>query len=105
MKTSSDKIYIGTMSGTSHDGIDVCAIKVTNQISLLKFCSFNYPLKLREDISKAIQQQELSLNMYFELDKKIGIAFGKSIEKFLTQNKINKKNKAIIKRTRTNNKQ
>ena len=96
MKTSSDKIYIGTMSGTSHDGIDVCAIKVTNQISLLKFCSFNYPLKLREDISKAIQQQELSLNMYFELDKKIGIAFGKSIEKFLTQNKINKKNITAI---------
>ena len=96
MKASSDKIFIGTMSGTSHDGIDVCAIKVTNQISLLKFCSFQYPLRLRRDISEVIQQQQLSLDMYFELDKKIGIAFGKSINKFLTQNKINKRNVAAI---------
>ncbi|MDA9634498.1 hypothetical protein N9T33_05590 [Pseudomonadota bacterium] len=45
MKASSDKIFIGTMSGTSHDGIDVCAIKVTNQISLsIVECIFN-PIK------------------------------------------------------------
>ena len=96
MKTSSDKIFIGTMSGTSHDGIDICALKVTSRITLLKFCSFKYPFRLRKDISRAIQQQELSLNMYLELDKKIGIAFSKSIDKFLTQNKINKKNIAAI---------
>ena len=96
MKTSSDKIFIGTMSGTSHDGIDICALKVNRQISLLKFSSFKYPQRLRQAISKAIQQQELSLNMYFELDKKIGIAFSKSISKFLTQNKINKKNVTAI---------
>ena len=96
MKTSSDKIFIGTMSGTSHDGIDICALKATRQISLLKFSSFKYPPRLRQAISNAIQQQELSLNMYFELDKKIGIAFSKSISKFLTQNKINKKNVTAI---------
>ena len=96
MKNSSDKIFIGTMSGTSHDGIDICALKIANQISLLKFSSFKYPTKLREDISKTIQQQKLSLNMYFELDKKIGIAFSKSIDKFLIQNRINKNNVAAI---------
>ena len=96
MKNSSDKIFIGTMSGTSHDGIDICALKIANQISLLKFSSFKYPTRLREDISKTIQQQKLSLNMYFELDKKIGIAFSKSIDKFLIQNRINKNNVAAI---------
>ena len=96
MRNSSDKIFIGTMSGTSHDGIDVCAIKFSNEISLLKFNSFNYAAGLRKDISKVIQQQELSLEKYFELNNKIGIAFSGSIKKFLTQNKINKRNVAAI---------
>jgi anhydro-N-acetylmuramic acid kinase len=97
MRRSSDKkIFIGTMSGTSHDGIDICSLKVTNQISLLKFSSFKYPIQLREDVSRAIQHQELSLDMYFDLNRRIGHAFSRSIDKFLTQNKINKKNVAAI---------
>ena len=54
MKPSSDKIFIGTMSGTSHDGIDICAIETSNRIRLLNFGSFKYPKKLRTNISKII---------------------------------------------------
>ena len=96
MKPSSDKIFIGTMSGTSHDGIDICAIETSNRIRLLNFGSFKYPKKLRTNISKIIQQQHLSLREYFKLDEEIGIAFSQSINKFLIQNKINKKNVAAI---------
>ena len=97
MRHSLDKkIYIGTMSGTSYDGIDICSLNVANQITLLKFSSFKYPRLLREDISRAIQRQELSLDRYFDLNRRIGQAFSKSIKKFLTQNKINKKNVAAI---------
>ena len=96
MRNSLDRIFIGTMSGTSHDGIDICAIKFSNQTNLLKFSSFNYPASLRNEISKVIQQQELSLEKYFELDKKIGVAFSRSIKKFLTLNKIDKRNVAAI---------
>ena len=91
MKSYSDKIFIGTMSGTSHDGIDICSVSITNKkIELLNFGSYKYPNSLRKDISDVIQHQKLSLNKYIELDKKIGIAFGKSINKFLVKNKINK---------------
>ena len=97
MRHSLDKkIYIGTMSGTSYDGIDICSLNVANKISLLKFSSFKYPTLLREDISRAIQRQELSLDRYFDLNRRIGQAFSKSIKEFLTQNKINKKNVAAI---------
>ena len=34
MKLSLNKMYIGTMSGTSFDGIDVCAISVGKSIKL-----------------------------------------------------------------------
>ena len=95
MKTSLDKIFIGTMSGTSHDGIDVCALHINKKkFELLKFNSYKYPDKLRKDISDVIQNQKLSLNKYFEIDKKIGFAFGESINKFLVKNYM-KKNKIV----------
>ena len=91
MRRYSDKIFIGTMSGTSHDGIDICLLSIINKkVELLKFDSFEYPTKLRKDISDVIQDQKLSLNRYFDLNKRIGVAFAKSINKFLAKNYIDK---------------
>ena len=91
MKSYSGKIFIGTMSGTSHDGIDICSVSITNKkIELLKFVSYKYSDRLRKDISNVIQHQKLSLNKYLELDQKIGVAFGKSINRFIVKNCINK---------------
>ena len=93
MRNYSNKIFIGTMSGTSHDGIDICALSITNKkTELLKFGSYKYPDRLRKDISDVIQHQKLSLNKYFELNKEIGVAFAKSINKFLVKNCIDKNN-------------
>ena len=86
MPNSLNKLYIGTMSGTSFDGIDVCAISVRKKIDLVHFSSFKYPPKLRKKIAAVIEDQILSLKDYGELDSQIGLAFAKAINKFIKQN-------------------
>jgi len=86
MPNSLNKLYIGTMSGTSYDGIDVCAISVRKKIDLIHFSSFRYPPKLRKKIAAVIEDQILSLKDYGELNIQIGLAFAKAINKFIKQN-------------------
>jgi anhydro-N-acetylmuramic acid kinase len=86
MLNSLNKLYIGTMSGTSYDGIDVCVISVRKKIDLVHFSSFKYPPKLRKKIAAVIEDQILSLKDYGELDSQIGLAFAKAINKFIKQN-------------------
>jgi anhydro-N-acetylmuramic acid kinase len=86
MPNSLNKLYIGTMSGTSYDGIDVCAISVRKKIDLIHFSSFKYPPKLRKKIAAVIEDQILSLKDYGELNIQIGLAFAKAINKFIKKN-------------------
>jgi len=96
MRSSLNKIYIGTMSGTSYDSIDVCSISVGRNIKLLNFLSFSYPPKLKKEIASVIEKQILSLSDYGELNIKIGQAFGKAINAFIKKNNIDKANIAAI---------
>ena len=86
MPNSLNKLYIGTMSGTSYDGIDVCAISVRKKIDLIHFSSFKYPPKLRKKIAVVIEDQILSLKDYGELNIQIGLAFAKAINTFMKKN-------------------
>jgi len=78
------------MSGTSYDGIDVCAISLGLDIKLLHFASYKYPVKLRKEIARVIEHQILSLQNYSDLNFHIGIAFAKAIDDFIVDHKITK---------------
>ena len=91
MKLSLNKMYIGTMSGTSFDGIDVCAISVGKSIKLVQFDSFKYPAKLKKEISIAIEHQILGLQDYLMLHQKIGMAFAGAINNFILKNSFTRK--------------
>ena len=101
MPNSLNKLYIGTMSGTSFDGIDVCAISVRKKIDLVHFSSFKYPPKLRKKIAAVIENQILSLKDYGELNIQIGLAFAKAIntdpEKFFTEDIMERLEQAAAK--------
>ena len=77
------KYYIGVMSGTSLDGIDIVLCKInTTSCSLIH--SFEYPFShtLKEEILYVIHN-EISLQQIGELDHKLGLLYAESIHQFL----------------------
>ena len=92
--SSSKNIYIGAMSGTSHDAIDVSIIEAEENITLKSFYSKKLPISIRLRIKKIIESQSISLSELGQLDKKIGNLFGIAINNAIK--------KAKLKRSRIN---
>ena len=83
-------IYIGAMSGTSHDAIDVSFISVDKNITLEFFYSYKLPKSLRLKIANQISSNNSSLSNLGKLNKELGLAFFKAIDIGLTKSKITK---------------
>jgi anhydro-N-acetylmuramic acid kinase len=89
-------LYIGVMSGTSLDGIDIslCAISKSR---FKVVCSKEYPYdtELKADILKAIEG-EITLKQYGEINHRLGLMYAEAIRKFLKDFSLNTSNiKAI----------
>jgi len=73
MPTNS-KLYIGAMSGTSHDAVDVSLISVNKKnIKLEAFDSIKIPRNLSDDIRNTISNNLISLSDLGVLNKKVGL--------------------------------
>ena len=83
--------YIGVMSGTSLDGIDIayCQIK-EHSFELLQSDSYSFDKEIREDVLKAIKTP-LTLKQIGELDTRLGEMYAGAIERFISQKRIDKK--------------
>jgi len=63
MNKPSPDLYIGTMSGTSMNGIDVCAISMSDRTpKLIAFASYNYPPKLSAELFELIKAPSMHLD-------------------------------------------
>ena len=86
------KILIGTMSGTSLDGIDIALTKIhKNKISVLDFLHINYSTKLKENILKLHFPEENELEKSLLLSNELAILTGKGINRLLLKNSLSAK--------------
>ncbi|MDH4944321.1 anhydro-N-acetylmuramic acid kinase [Sulfurimonas sp. C5] len=82
--------YIGVMSGTSLDGIDLVLCEIDQSTcTLLKAGEFSYDQSLKTEILDMIHSTT-TLKAIGELDVKLGKMFASAINTFIEQNKIYK---------------
>ena len=83
-------LYIGAMSGTSHDAIDISVIKVKKDIELKFFYSKKIPNSIRSKIRKTIESDFIALTDLGQLNKEIGLLFSQAINELIEKSNLNK---------------
>ncbi len=86
-----DDLFIGVMSGTSLDGIDIalCAIK-DNKVQTLKAKEYGYDTGIKEEVLHAIKNP-VSLEFIGTLNNKLALMYSRAINKFLDEFEIDAK--------------
>jgi len=90
------ELYIGIMSGTSLDGIDIalCEIK-SDSFELLHWAEHPFDKELKVDILTAIEG-EITLKKLGKLDTRLGHLYANAINSFILTKKIDKKTISAI---------
>ncbi len=82
-KSLAKKYYIGVMSGTSLDGVDVVVCEI-NRVTCKLIHAKEYPFEkpLKDEILQTINKPQ-NLQNFGELDHKLGVLYAKHIHQFL----------------------
>ena len=85
-------LYIGVMSGTSMDGVDIALVDITDGIitSIASDC-YPMPTEIKTQLLMLCNSKQTTLQDLGELDHQLGMLYAKSINQFIKQNHIDKK--------------
>ena len=84
-------LFIGVMSGTSLDGIDIALCQISEKgIKTLKTKEYSYDSKIRQDVLNAISKSILLENIGI-LNHKLGLMYAKALQEFLCEFSIDSK--------------
>ena len=90
------EMYIGVMSGTSLDGVDVVLCWIDNSgCRVLSAEQYPFDAELKDDILKLIDAK-ISLAEVGVIDHKLGLLFGGAINTFIEEKKIDRSNISAI---------
>jgi len=88
-----DALYIGVMSGTSLDGIDIALVNITTKnILFITGKTYQIPDNIKSDLLIVCEQKQSSLQKLGEIDHQLGELYATTINDFIDINKINKNN-------------
>jgi anhydro-N-acetylmuramic acid kinase len=86
LSNNAKEYYIGLLSGTSIDAIDVGLFEINNKsqtIKTLNTLNYAIPLNLKNNLNQIIINKNTSLQNIGELDRKLGIVFANAVSELL----------------------
>ena len=93
----SKHLYIGTMSGTSMDGLDLVLVDFEQQRPALIYHNYTpYPVELRENLQHAARNEATTVSTSCKLDTQLGQFYAQQINSFMDRNNINHDQVAAI---------
>ena len=82
------KLYLGIMSGTSLDGVDLALVDFESGAKLEASCFVPMPEALRADLSVLLKSGETSLQKLGEIDYRLGVLYADCVNEFLAKNQL-----------------
>lgn len=82
------KLYLGIMSGTSLDGVDLALVDFKNGAKLVASGFVPMPKDLRADLSALLKSGETSLQKLGEIDHRLGVLYADCVNDFLEKNQL-----------------
>jgi len=86
-----DELYIGVMSGTSLDAVDVCAVSIRDQTEVIASNSFDIPPQIRQSIAELCTPGNDEIHRMSILDNQLAQLFSTNINSLVNTNHIDRK--------------
>lgn len=81
-------LYLGIMSGTSLDGVDLALVDFFEKPNLVASAFVPMPEDLRANLAELLKSGETSLQKLGEIDHRLGVLYADCVNEFLAKNKL-----------------